>query len=132
MEGISDIRIVSIDEKRPPRIGKEPYIDLYFRLTHKAPADWCQDFTDLQSKATYPSKINIDECLYIETWVRRPEEIIGHVQSLKEAVAQCNARYIERIEARQRDRDNSNDKLTTEEGPQGQLNRIIAGLDFSE
>ena len=39
MEGISDIRISGMDENRPPRIGKEPYINLYFRLVHKAPAD---------------------------------------------------------------------------------------------
>jgi hypothetical protein len=132
MEGISDIRIAGIDEKRPPRIRKEPYIDLCFRLTHKAPVDWCQDFTDLQSKMNYASKINTDECLFIETWVRKPEEIAGHLQSLKKAVAECNARYIEKIRASERDRDGDNNKLRDEDGPQGQLNRIIAGLDFSE
>ena len=132
MEGISDIRIAGIDEKRPPRIRKEPYIDLCFRLTHKAPVDWCQDFTDLQSKMTYTSKINTDECLFIETWVRRPEEIVEHLERLKKAVAECNARYIDKIRAGERDRDSNNDKLRKEDGPQGQLNRIIAGLDFSE
>jgi hypothetical protein len=132
MEGISDIRIAGIDEKRPPRIRKEPYIDLCFRLTHKAPVDWCQDFTDLQSKMNYTSKINTDECLFIETWVRKPEEIVAHLQSLKKAVAECNARYIEKIRASECDRDGDNDKLRNEDGPQGQLNRIIAGLDFSE
>jgi hypothetical protein len=132
MEGISDIRIEGVDERRPPRIRKEPYIDLVFRLTHKAPVDWCQDFVSLESKKDYKSKINTDECLYIETWVRRPEEIVGHLQGLKEAVAECNARYIEKIRASERDRDGDNDKLRNEEGPQGQLNRIIAGLDFGE
>lgn len=132
MEGISDIRIVGMDEKRPPRIRKEPYIDLYFRLSHKAPVDWCRDFAELQSKQDYASKINTDECLYIETWVRTPDEIVGHLQMLKQAVKDCNAHYIEKIEAQQRDRAGDNDLLQKEEGPQGQLNRIIAGLDFSE
>ena len=77
MEGISDIRIIGMDEKRPPRIRKEPYIDLYFRLPHKAPLDGRQDFTELQSRQDYGSKINGDECLYIETWVRTPGEIAG-------------------------------------------------------
>lgn len=132
MEGISDIRIMGIDEKRPPRIRKEPYIDLYFRLTHKAPIDWCQDFNDLQSSNGGVSKINTDECLYIETWVRSPDEIAGHLQALKQAVAECNTRYIEKIRTHERDRDGDNDQLLKEEGPQGRLNRVIAGLDYSE
>ena len=72
MEGISDIRIAGIDERRPPRIRREPYIDLCFRLSHKAPLDWCQDFADHLSKAGLPVKMDAKECLYIETWVRTP------------------------------------------------------------
>jgi hypothetical protein len=132
MEGISDIRIAGIDEKRPPRIRKEPYIDLCFRLAHKAPLDWCQDFVDHLSKADFPVKIDADECLYIETWVRTQDEIVGRLQMLKKAVVECNARYIEKIEAGERDRDGDIDALAKEAGPQGQLNRIIAALDFSD
>ncbi len=132
MEGISDIRIASIDEKRPPRIRREPYIDLCFRLTHKAPIEWCHDFIDSQSKASFPSKIDTNECLYIETWVRTQEEIVPHFQNLKKAVAECNARYIAKVEASERDRDGDVDALAKEAGPQGQLNRIIAGLNFSD
>lgn len=132
MEGISDIKITGIDETRPPRIRKEPYIDLIFRLAHKAPVDWCHDFVDHQSKAGFPAKIDTKECLFIETWVRTPDQIVEHLQVLKKAVAQCNARYIERIEARDQLRDSANDRLAQESGPQGQLNRIIAALDFSD
>jgi hypothetical protein len=132
MEGISDIRIMGIDEKRPPRIRKEPYIDLVFKLTHKAPVDWCRDFVGSQSNMQYKSTINTDDCLFIETWVRSPDEIAGHLQTLKALVAECNARYIENAQARERDRDGDNDELRNDAGPQGQLNRIIAGLDFSE
>jgi hypothetical protein len=132
MEGISDIRIVGIDEKRPPRIRKEPYIDLIFQLTHKAPVDWCHDFVGSQSNMQYKSTINTEDCLFIETWVRTPDEIAGHLQTLKTLVTECNARYIAKIQAIDRDREGDNDKLQNEAGPQGQLNRIIAGLDFSE
>ena len=132
MEGISDIRITGIDEKRPPRIRKEPYIDLCFRLAHKAPVDWCHDLIDHQSKAGFPVKIDTDECLFIETWIRTPDQIAPHLQMLKKAVAQCNTRYIEKIEARERDRDGDIDRLAQEAGPQGQLNRLIAALDFSD
>lgn len=132
MEGISDIKITGMDEKRPPRIRKEPYIDLVFRLAHKAPADWCRDLVDHQSKAGLSVKIDTDECLFIETWVRTPDQIAAHLELLKKAVAECNARYIARIEARDRHRDGGNDQLAQEAGPQGQLNRIIAALDFSD
>jgi hypothetical protein len=131
MEGISDIKITGIDEKRPPRIRKEPYIDLCFQLAHKAPVDWCHDLIDHQAKTDYPVKIDTKECLFIETWVRTSDQIVPHLQMLKEAVAQCNARYIAKIEARERVRDGANDRLAQEAGPQGELNRIIAALDFS-
>ena len=132
MEGISDIKITGIDEKRPPRIRKEPYIDLCFKLSHKVPLDWCHDFADHQSKAIYPATIDTKECLYIETWVRKQDEIVGHLQTLKKAVAECNARYIAKVDASQRDRDGEIDDLSKESGPQGQLNRLIAALDFSD
>ena len=132
MDGISDIRIAGIDEKRPPRMRREPYIDLVFRLTHKAPIDWCHDFIRSQAGIEYQSTINLEDCLFIETWVRTPGEIAGHLQTLKEMVAACNARYIERIEATRRDQDSNIDNLRSEEGPQGALNRIIAGLDFGD
>ena len=70
MEGISDIRISGIDEMRPPRIRKEPYINLYFKLIHKAPKDWCEDFNHLVAKGDYPVKIEPNTGLFIETWVR--------------------------------------------------------------
>ena len=132
MEGISDIRIVGMDETRPPRIRKEPYIDLCFRLSHKVPVEWCRDFTALQSQQGHTSSINADERLFIETWVRTPGEIAGQLQMLKKAITECNAAYIANIEASQRERAGGNDQVQNETGPQGDLNRIIAGLDFSE
>ena len=132
MKDISDIRITGIDEKRPPEIRKEPYIDLCFRLSHKAPVDWCHDLVDHESKEDFPVKMDIDECLFVETWVRRPDQIVARLQTLKKAVADCNARYIAKIVARERSRDSDIDRLAKETGPQGQLNRIIAALDFGD
>lgn len=130
MEGISDIYIAGMDEKRPPLIRKEPYIDLHFRLVHKAPADWCQDFNDLLSKHDASPRIDTGEGLYIDTWVRTPDEIVDHLQLLKEAVVRCTEEYIARIRERERDRDDSNDQLQQVEGEQGRLNRIVSGLVF--
>jgi hypothetical protein len=132
MEGISDIRIVGIDETRPPKIGKEPYIDLYFRLAHKAPIDWCQDFNELLSGHPYAPKIRREEGLYIESWVRTIEEIDSQFREIKQAITQCTRQYIEKIQVIEGKRDAGNDRLQREDGPQGRLNSVIAGLDFSD
>lgn len=59
MEGISDIKIIGIDEKRPSIVSKKPYIDLFFQLSHQAPDDWCRDFNSLMLK--YPGTPKIKE-----------------------------------------------------------------------
>lgn len=133
MEGISDIRIIGIDDKRPPKIRKEPYIDVVFRLSHQAPADWCRDFNALLLKHPSAPKLKEKEGLYIETWVRTPEEIAILLEHLKEKVAQCSRLYIERVERSIRSAANVNASVSLEdEGAQGRLNRIVAALDFSD
>lgn len=127
MEGISDIRIIGIDDKRRPRIMKEPYINLYFTLSHKAPAAWCADFNRLLSKHKYSTRINEGEGLYIETWVRDPEDIPAHLAEMKEAVSRCNVEYIEKVNAATM---RANPSEAKEGGAQGRLNDIIAGLKF--
>ena len=44
MKNINDLKITGIDNARPPRIRKEPYIDLVFTLSEKANKEWCHDF----------------------------------------------------------------------------------------
>jgi hypothetical protein len=65
MQSISDIKIVGIDEKRPPRVRKEPYIDPVFQLSHQAPKDWCEDFNLLTRKLEPAVRINMGEGLFI-------------------------------------------------------------------
>ena len=132
MEGISDIKIISIDDKRPPKIRKEPYIDIVFKLSHQAPADWCSDFNALLARHPTTPKIKEKEGLYIEAWVRTPDEIPPFFELLKEKVAECSRRYIERIELSTRNEGDANALLAGETGEQGRLNRIIAALDFDE
>ena len=127
MEGISDIRISGIDEKRPPKILKEPYINLFFKLTHQAPRNWCEDLNHLLSKREYSAKINPATGLYIETWVRKPEEIESSLQTLKEAVLICTQEYIAKIKASAKHQVNVGD-----DGEQGRLNKIIAALNFDD
>ncbi len=131
MEGISDIRICGIDETRPPRIRKEPYIDLYFKLSHKAPKEWCEDYNRLVARKKYPAKIDPITGLFIDTWVRKPDEIAGTLEGLKEAVKLCNDEYIARIKAEAAASASSSNN-PGDDGEQGYLNRIIAGLKFDE
>jgi hypothetical protein len=130
MEGISDIKIISIDETRPPVIRQEPYIDIFFKLSHQAPADWCRDFNHLLAEHESKPNIKEKEGLYIEAWVRTPDEIVTYFQQIKEAVATCTQAYIERIELETRLASNANQTRSEETGEQGRLNKIIASLDF--
>lgn len=131
MEGISDIRIIGIDEMRPPRIRKEPYINLYFKLSHKAPAKWCEDFNTLVSHRNYPVKIDPAGGLFVETWVRKPDEIAPLLDVLKGAVTRCNEEFIARFEAEAKAAREQG--ATPEEiGPQAALNQIIADLKFED
>lgn len=132
VEGISDIKIVGIDEKRPPRIRKEPYIDMIFKLSHQAPPAWCNDFNTLLAKHPSAPKIKEKEGLYIEGWVRDADEIVGYLELLKTKVEECSCNYIARIERSARDADASNIELTQEAGEQGRLNKIIASLEFDQ
>ncbi len=129
MEGISDIRISGLDETRPPRIRKEPYINLFFKLVHKAPPQWCDDFNHLVSKKKYPAKIDPAEGVVIETWVRTPEQIEPYLAVLKQVVKTCNEEYIERIRAEAAKAAAAGAK-PEDEGEQGRLNRIVEGLNF--
>jgi len=132
VEGISDINIIGIDELRPPVIRKEPYIDLYFKLSHQAPADWCRDFNDLLSQHPSSAKINEKEGRYIECWVRTPDEIAELFAVLKQNIADCIRQYIERIEHARLHANTAGTASLEEEGEQGRLNRIIASLDFAK
>jgi hypothetical protein len=132
MEGISDIRITGIDEQRPPKMRKEPYIDLYFKLSHKAPPDWCKDFNDSLTRHPSAPKIKPEEGLFIATWVRHPDEVDAHLKLLQAKVAECTERYIKRIELERQSAKDAGADLAEGAGEQGRLNRIIAGLDFGK
>lgn len=133
MEGISDIKIIGTDDKRPAKILKEPYINLYFKLSHKAPADWCARFNDLVAKTKYGATINTSEGLFIETWMRKPEEIQGVLDEIKAAVTTCTEAYIDKIRLDTLSAAASSSSANLEEeGEQGRLNRIITGLDYGD
>jgi len=109
---------------------KEPYINLFFKLLHQAPEKWCEDFNQLVARGKYPARINPAAGLFIETWVRKPDEIEAALALLKQAVRTCNKEYIARVLAEASAAMNTGGQLD-DEGEQGRLNRLIAELDFT-
>jgi len=132
MEGISDIKIICLDEMRPPVIRKEPYIDLFFKLSHQVPAEWCRDFNNLLADHASKPNIKEKEGLYIEAWVRTPDEIVAFFEQIKETVATCSREYIEKIELAARDNSEANMSSSETSDEQGRLNKILASLDFDD
>jgi len=134
MQGISDINIIGIDATRPPYIRKEPYIDIYFELSHQAPIDWCNDLNSLLTlnPITNNTKITSKKGLFIETWVRAPEEITSLFEQIKITVTECTRLYIERIQLAAQQSGNSNATQNNESSQQVTLNKIVASLDFTQ
>lgn len=132
MQGISDIKIVGIDETRPPRVRKEPYIDLAFKLSHPAPPDWCEDFNGLTGKMDPSVKIEKKERLFIETYVREMSQIQQHLNKIKQKIATCNEQYIANIQQKAMADAEKNASLQGDGGKQGALNTIIATLNFDD
>jgi hypothetical protein len=132
LEGISDIRIIGIDKNRPPIIRKEPYIDLFFRLSHKAPQDWCEEFNKLVKDLVPQVKIDKTEGLFINAYVRNMDHIPAHLDRIKEKISACNKQYIENMRLKELAAAEKNASLVAAAGEQARLNAIIATLQFDD
>ncbi|MGJ8668487.1 MAG: hypothetical protein ACSHXK_03265 [Oceanococcus sp.] len=131
MDEIKDLRITGIDETRPPRVRKEPYIDLYFTLSFQAPPLWCEMFNDLVQKGKFPAKIEPESGLMIETWVRQIDEIELALATLKQGVSKATEAYFARLKAEAAQVTDSSVGLE-DGGEQGRLNRVLAALNFTD
>ena len=127
---ISDIKIIGMDSDRPPRIRKEAYIDLFFRLSQKAPMDWCEDFNAIGRKMNPSPKIDKNKGECIETYVQNMSLIQQHFSAVKQAVLDCNLAYQAKLDESARALAASNASLQGQQGEQQLLNQIIAELDF--
>jgi hypothetical protein len=132
LEGISDIRIIGIDKNRPPLIRKEPYIDLFFRLSHKAPQDWCEEFNKLVKDMVPQVKIDKTEGLFINAYVRDMDHIAAHLERIREKISACNRQYIENVRLKELAAAEKNAALVAAAGEQARLNAIIATLQFDD
>jgi hypothetical protein len=132
LEGISDIRIVGIDDKRPPRIRKEPYIDLFFRLSHQPPKKWCEDFNKLTKDLVPPVKINENGGIFIDAYVRDMDHIPAHLAKIKKKITACNTLYLENIRLSELAEAAKNTSHHGAAGEQGKLNAIVAALIYDD
>lgn len=94
MSNIENIKIKGLDVNRRPSLKNKKYIDVFYELSEKAPRDWCADFNLLFSKSALNAKINPDNCLYVETWVRDITHIQNELDQIKEIIKTCNKNYI--------------------------------------
>jgi hypothetical protein len=130
MQAIDDIKIVSIDFERPPMIRKEAYIDLYFKLSGKAPMDWCEDFNILGRQIEPGVKIEKNDGLCVEAWVKDMNHIASHLEEIKQTILDCNEQYIEKARQKQLALLAANASEVGKDSDQFKLNEIIADLKF--
>ena len=130
MDNIIDIRIIGIDEKRPPKIRKEPYIDLFFKLSCQPPEDWCENFNAIAKDLVPPVKIDKTARAFIDAYVRDMNHIPERLAIIKKKVTACNEQYIESMRLKELAAAEKNAALNPENSEQVKLNSIVAALKF--
>ena len=130
MNTINDLKIIGIDEERPPMIRKENYIDLFFKLSIKPPLDWCDDFNALAHKIDPAAKVDKKNATVIETWVREMDLIPQHLEKLKKAITLCNQQYMEKVKQEQLAAALKDASVVGVDGQQSRLNAIVTSLKF--
>jgi len=130
MKNIKDIKIIGMDENRPPFIRKEPYIDLFFKLSDPVPEEWCEVFNKLTKKLNPPVNIDKKKPLFIATYVRDMTHIPGCLELLKKKIIDCTEQYLEQLRQKALVNVENNVAIHSQGGKQGQLNMIIESLNF--
>ena len=130
MSSIEDLKIVGFDADRLPRMRKEAYIDLFFQLSEKAPADWCEKFNSLGRQMTPPPKIDVNKGEFIDSYVKSMDQIPTHFGAVKKTIQECTKHYLEKIRQQQIAQAASNSAMQGESGEQLRLNKIVESLDF--
>jgi predicted DNA-binding helix-hairpin-helix protein len=130
MTDIKQIKIIGIDEERPPMLRKEGYIDLYFKLSVKAPEDWCDEYNKLGNRLTPRVKINPAVGLIIETYVHDVNQIQAHLDRIKEQIKACTTDCLEKVRQKQLALAAKSAAQLGVGSKQDELNVIIAGLNY--
>ncbi len=130
MQEIHQLKIIGIDERRPPRVRKAPYIDLFYKLSQPAPEPWCADFNRLAKGIEPPVKVENREGNMLATYVRQMEDIPAHLEQIKQKVRECTEGYIEALRQQALAEEEQLKAQAGQGSEQGRLNQIIASLNF--
>lgn len=130
MSTINDIKIIGIDDERPPQVRKEAYIDLFFKLSQKTPTDWCEDLNKLGHQIEPPFKIDKNRGIVVETWIRDMTLIPQHLEKIKHKIIECNEQYLEKLRQKALSLAAKNASSNGQDSKQGQLDLIVATLKF--
>lgn len=130
MNTFESITISGLDDTRLPRIRKEAYIDLHYKLSCQVPEEWCEDFNVLGRRIDPAAKIDKNSRLTIDTYINDMEKIPAHFAEIKQAVNECNQQYAEKLRQRALALAAENAELGGAGGEQQRLNLIIASLNF--
>ena len=128
MEYIKNIKVKGLDPKRKPTLKNKNYVDIIFELSQKAPRDWCADFNLLASQEGLNSKINPNEGLYVETWVRNINDIPKELELIKQLILICSNCYIEQKQQEELSRLQSESNKTNSRSDE--LERILTNLSY--
>jgi hypothetical protein len=127
----SDIKITGIDERRPPVVRKEPYIDLYFKLSEEPPAEWKAIFENLVKRIDPPIHVEAKSGTIITTYVRDMKEIQSQLDVIKKRIVTSNENYRAYVVEKAADDAAKLLKLNQGEGAQAKLNAIVATLNYN-
>jgi hypothetical protein len=130
MSSFEEIIITGIDLDRPPQVRKESYIDLYYKISIKAPTDWSEDFNALGRQLSPAAKIGKTTADCIDTYANDMEKIPSQLNEIKQTVKDCNEQYMEKIKQKAMALAASNAAQQGQGGEQDKLNQIIAALAF--
>ena len=132
MAAFKEIKISGFDESRPPRVRKEPYIDLFYQLSEEPPQEWCEDFERFGRLLHPHAKVDKASRCFINTYVNDMNVIPAHFAQLKQAVFECNTHYEEKLRKRAEELARQNRILSEGSSEQFKLNRIVESLDFED
>lgn len=130
MTTINQIKLIGIDEERPPLMRKEAYIDLFFKLSQKAPQDWCEDLNKMGHQVEPSFKIDKANGSIVETWTRDMDQIPQQLEKIKKKIKECNEQYLERLRLKVISDAAKTVSANGQDSKQAKLDLIIATLNF--
>jgi hypothetical protein len=131
MEEFQDVKIIGLDENRFPFVRKEPYIDLFFKLSPEPPKDWCIRFNSLSQNLNPVVRIDKKTNLFIQTYVRDMNHIPEHLEMLKKKINTCNEQHKKKCLQQALDMKRNKQRENANCDAQGKLDAIIEKLNFN-